>query len=56
MLVRFGFVLFASTLAVVTAHAAVYTVGPDAACSFTGIGAAAAAAEAHPGADTINVA
>lgn len=38
------------------AQAAVYTVGPDGACNYTGIGAAAAAADAHPGADEIRVA
>ena len=56
MFLRYGFILFASTLAAATAHAAVYTVGGDGACNYTGISAAAAAAEAHPGADTINVA
>ena len=52
----YGFALFASILTFATAHAAVYTVGPDSACNFTTITDAAAAAEAHPGADTINIA
>ena len=56
MFPKFGFVLFASILTAATAHAAVYTVGPDSACTFTKIADAAAAAEAHPGADTINIA
>jgi predicted outer membrane repeat protein len=58
MFLRYGFALFASILSSATAHAAIYTVGAaaDAACNYTGIGAAAAAAEAHPGADTIRVA
>lgn len=56
MSVRYAFVLLSSILASATAHAAVYTVGADGACNYTGIGTAAAAAEAHPGADTINVA
>jgi len=38
------------------AHAAVYTVGNDAACSFASFDPAAAAADAHPGADEIHVA
>lgn len=38
------------------AQAAVYTVGGDGACNFTGIGDAAAAADAHAGADEIHVA
>ena len=37
------------------AHAAVYTVGSDGACTHTGIESAAAAADAHPGADEIHV-
>ncbi|MEO7326920.1 MAG: hypothetical protein ABIW82_19015 [Dokdonella sp.] len=56
MFLRYGFVLFASILSSAAAHAAIYTVGADSACNFTGIGAAAAAAEANPGADTIHVA
>lgn len=56
MIVRLGSILLASFLSIATAHAAVYTVGTDSACTHTGIGAAALAADAHPGADEIHVA
>ena len=56
MFLKYGLAPFALILTFATAHAAVYTVGPDSACNYTGIGAAATAAEAHPGADTIRVA
>jgi predicted outer membrane repeat protein len=56
MFLRHGFLLIASSLSLATAHAAVYTVGADGACTHTTIADAAAAAESHPGADTIHVA
>ncbi len=56
MFLKYGFALFASILTSAAVHAAVYTVGSDGACNYTTIAAAAVAAEAHPGADTINVA
>jgi hypothetical protein len=56
MFLKYGFVLFASILTCATAHAAVYTVGTVGACTHSTIADAAAAAEAHPGADTIHVA
>lgn len=55
MTLRFGFAIFALLLSISTAQAAVFTVGTDGACSYTGIIAAAAAADAHPGADEIHV-
>ncbi len=56
MFTRYFFVPLASILSFATAHAAIYTVGADGACTHTTIAAAAAAAEAHPGGDTIHVA
>ncbi|MEO5625309.1 MAG: hypothetical protein ABIQ70_04805 [Dokdonella sp.] len=56
MFSQFGFILLASILSIASARAAVYTVGADGACTHTTIAAAAAAAEAHPGPDTINIA
>ncbi|MEO6690328.1 MAG: hypothetical protein ABIS07_17555, partial [Dokdonella sp.] len=56
MFIRYIFLPLTSILSFATAHAAVYTVGADGACTHTTIAAAAAAAEAHPGADTIHVA
>jgi predicted outer membrane repeat protein len=56
MFLRYGFALFASILTSATAHAAIYTVGTDDACTHTDIASAAATADAHPGPDTIHVA
>lgn len=56
MLARSGSILLASTLSIASAHAAVYTVGADGACTHTTIAAALAAAEAHPGADVVRIA
>ncbi len=56
MFPKFGFALFASILTSAIAHAAVFTVGTDGACTHNTIESAAAAAEASPGADTIRVA
>ena len=56
MLLRYGFALVGSILTCAIAHAAVYTVGGDGACTYTDIAAAAAAADAHPGPDTVRVA
>lgn len=53
---RFWLVLGACLSSIATAHAAIYTVGIDSACTHSSITAAAADAEAHPGADTIHVA
>jgi len=56
MFCRFGFVVLVSILTSSLAHAAVYTVGADGACTHTNIADAAASADTHPGADTIRVA
>jgi hypothetical protein len=56
MFLRHGFILLASALSIATAHAAVYTVGADGACTHGTIAGAIAAAESHPGADTIRIA
>jgi hypothetical protein len=41
---------------ITTARAAIHTVGSDGACTHTTIAAAVAAAESHPGADTVRIA
>ncbi|MEO5625310.1 MAG: hypothetical protein ABIQ70_04810 [Dokdonella sp.] len=56
MFTRYVFVPWVLILSFATAHAALYTVGADGACTHTTIAAAISSAEAHPGADTIQVA
>jgi len=57
MIFRYGFfpIVFC-LLSAPLAHAAIYTVGADGACTHTSVDEAIVAAESHPGADSIHIA